>query len=628
PGFGAFLDVVPSNPSTTDSAILAMGHGDLDGDGRLDVVVARLGKVTVLRNVGGATMFVAEPEIPCLTTIFGLAIGDYDNDGRLDVATVGTKALAGGLIEPNISVLLNRPDGSPLVHFAAPIDSPLGPAWSSPYSGFAFIPIGMATADFDSDGILDVAVASSSLTGYHPALVATGRGSHGFGTGAFGAPTDYLVFANAMDIAAADFDRDGACDFAVLEYGGNVDVFRGTTGPTGSPLGVFVSGAYVPGPTLPPPFPAGSTMPATALLAVDLDGDGAVDLATTRRGNLVASLGTGLVTYAGNGSFAFGAPVLHVVGSFPSCLAVGDLLASGNLDIAVGREENWIPSNFGLAAIQAGGSVATFPSLTVGGGYPEHVAVADFDGDGASDLVVGKEYGNVTFVPGQCHPAVPRTVTVTSPDGGESIGVDTTETLSWTKSPSVAAVDLAISRDDGATWVTIASNVTATYFDWRVTPPGTSRGRLRVTASGHPSVFDDSGFPFEIAGPEIAAQQVLGMGCPGNGAQIVTALPVLGTSVPTLVFSAPPAALGAVFFSGEVLAPTTLSPGCNVWLDPTLAGLFAFVTDAAGNHLGSFALPDDHTLFGTTFHLQGALWSAAYPTGFGLSSALSLRCGF
>jgi hypothetical protein len=77
-------------------------------------------------------------------------------------------------------------------------------------------------------------------------------------------------------------------------------------------------------------------------------------------------------------------------------------------------------------------------------------------------------------------------VTVTAPNGGETIEVAATATLTWTASDDVGVtgVDLLLSRDDGVTYPeTIASGIPNTgSYDWTVTPPATTTAFLRVRA--------------------------------------------------------------------------------------------------------------------------------------------------
>jgi len=76
--------------------------------------------------------------------------------------------------------------------------------------------------------------------------------------------------------------------------------------------------------------------------------------------------------------------------------------------------------------------------------------------------------------------------TVTAPNGGESFVVGTGINLTWTASDpyvGVTGVDLEISRNNGGSWSTIATNVPNTgTFAWTVTGPQTTTALFRATA--------------------------------------------------------------------------------------------------------------------------------------------------
>ena len=69
-------------------------------------------------------------------------------------------------------------------------------------------------------------------------------------------------------------------------------------------------------------------------------------------------------------------------------------------------------------------------------------------------------------------------VTVLSPNGGENLLVGSDATLTWTATDkAVTGVTLAISRDEGATWTDIATDIpnSGSYL-WTVDGPGTNTG--------------------------------------------------------------------------------------------------------------------------------------------------------
>ncbi len=82
----------------------------------------------------------------------------------------------------------------------------------------------------------------------------------------------------------------------------------------------------------------------------------------------------------------------------------------------------------------------------------------------------------------------PPSVTVLSPNGGESVIQGANVNLDWTASDNVAVetVDLYLSRDDGATWESIATGLANNgSYPWVATAPLTQLARLKVVASDH-----------------------------------------------------------------------------------------------------------------------------------------------
>ncbi len=77
----------------------------------------------------------------------------------------------------------------------------------------------------------------------------------------------------------------------------------------------------------------------------------------------------------------------------------------------------------------------------------------------------------------------PPVVNVTWPNGGENLDVGSNVTLTWTATdnPPVATVTLDVSRDDGATWTRIATDIANSgSYAWAVVGPGTNTGATKV----------------------------------------------------------------------------------------------------------------------------------------------------
>ena len=103
-------------------------------------------------------------------------------------------------------------------------------------------------------------------------------------------------------------------------------------------------------------------------------------------------------------------------------------------------------------------------------------------------------------------------INVSQPNTALAWAIGTTQQIKWTHNLGVSSwVSVELSRDDGATWTTIAAavknaTVSSGSVTWTVTSPATTRGRVRVSALNAP-IADVSDAAFAIAAPVITVTQ-------------------------------------------------------------------------------------------------------------------------
>ena len=226
-------------------------------------------------------------------------------------------------------------------------------------------PQDVATADFNGDGQLDLAVP----TGNNTVSILLGTG-----TGSFSSHVEYAVPAHPIAIAVGDFNGDGKMDLAMVAgYQSQISVLLGNGDGTFQAYQNFATGSH----------------PA-ALAVGDVNGDGKADI-------IVANYdGETISVLLGNGDGTFQTHVDYATGNSPSGVALGDFNADGKLDVAVANNTD------ATVAILLGNGDGTFqaPSPFPTAINPNSLVVGDFNADGILDLAVGTSNKNVSVLLG------------------------------------------------------------------------------------------------------------------------------------------------------------------------------------------------------------------------------------
>lgn len=175
--------------------------GDLNGDGILDLAVSNHdGSVSVLIGTGGGYL-APTTSYPAGADPVSVAVGDFSGDGILDLAVVNRNCGALPCGAGTVSILIGNGDGT----FQPHVDYPTAAG-----------PNAVAVGDFNGDGNLDLAIAAGGGGTGNEVSVLLGNGD-----GTFQTPTSYTVGTNPVAIATADFNNDGKLDLAVVNSASN-----------------------------------------------------------------------------------------------------------------------------------------------------------------------------------------------------------------------------------------------------------------------------------------------------------------------------------------------------------------------------------------------------------------------
>ncbi len=239
------LNYSPSLNYLTGTSPNSIFCGDLDGDGKQDIVVANKGSdnLSVFKNnsVPDSIRLASKIDISAQISPSTVSISDIDNDGKPDIVCTNTGS-------NNISIFRNTTNGGNL-SFNERLDFSTGKK-----------PDGLIITDIDADGVKEIVIANSN-----DSFISIFRNTSTPGS---------IILSNRIDIvsnpfnmlAEGDFDGDGKTDIAAITGLSALSILRN----------ISSSGNILFAP--PQQINTGFGLPGLLTIS-DIDGDGKPDIA-------------------------------------------------------------------------------------------------------------------------------------------------------------------------------------------------------------------------------------------------------------------------------------------------------------------------------------------------------------
>jgi hypothetical protein len=501
-GGGAFT--VGATYPLGDLASVSIAVADFNGDSKQDIVLAGVETISVLLGNGDGTM---QGAVPAGVTIVPKhqVLVDMNGDGIPDM--VGTEDAYEGD---------EQTDESAVVVALGIGDGKFGPSVEYP-SGLYLFPDGLAVADINNDGYLDVVINGSAISGSDFAL-AVMLGSKG---GGLGSPTTYALPMEPRGAPAiGDFAGNKKLGVAVVQESEN-----------GGASGVGILLGNGDGTLQAEKFTETSEIYPLGLAVGDFNKDGKAD---------VAAFGDVTAEPVYSGSFAYDS-------------AVTVLLGKGDGSFTVKPDPDHNPASNYLYSCNDDNLcvfLASYPSLGQLGSYYINattgpIATADLDGDGNLDLIManycrlndsGCSTGELVYFPGN----------------GNGTFKDAAPALPQVPDANYLGVAIADVNSDGKPDIVASTAYGIAVSLAPFTKPGTIYATSVIRDAEIPAIADING----DGAPDIAIS---------NGSGIVDLLfnrfPRDKSTATTLLSSANPSRLGkSVTFTAKVTAASGSTP--------------------------------------------------------------------
>lgn len=371
----------PRTDFATGALPYGMAMGDLDGDGKSEIVTANFNDNTVsvlYNNSSGGQIntgsFSARTNFTVGANPYAVAIGDVDGDGKADLVVANYGA-------STVSVLRNTTAGSGIgaTSFASKVDYPVG--------SFTY-PISVAIGDVDGDGKADLVTANSLSNTVSVLRNTSTTGS--ITPASFALHADFATGAFPHSVAIGDVDGDYRPDVVTAnQQAGTVSVLRNTA----------VSGSINASSLAPKADFAVGSDPYSVVIG-DLNRDQKPELLIANH----SAFGNGALTALRNvslpGTVNFDAAQRLLSNSnMPFSAIIADVNGDGEPDVvqtnSASGKLSILPhlySYSGEIIPSLFGSPAEFAT----GGYPVAVAAGDLDGDGLAEVVTANAAGSVS----------------------------------------------------------------------------------------------------------------------------------------------------------------------------------------------------------------------------------------
>ena len=332
----------------TEDSPYDIASGDLDGDGKPDIVAVNGGypySISVYRNTGngGSLSFAPKIDYPTGNGPFSVAIGDIDGDGKPDILVANGYSFT-------ISIFRNTGSAG-VISFDSRKDIP------------ASNPSDIVIADLDKDGKPDLVVTNDVAN-----TVSLYKNTGSPGSVSFAPRIDYPSGQFPRNASVGDIDGDQWPDIVVANQQSDyLSIFK-NNGIAGSISFNSITGPYT------------GTGSSKAILT-DIDGDSKPDLGVTNY-----NIG-GIAIFrniSSLGNIAFSINANFITADNPISIGIADMDGDGKPDLAIpcGDDSLSVLRN----ASSPGAIVFDERANVVTGQAPYHVSIADFDGDHMPDL--------------------------------------------------------------------------------------------------------------------------------------------------------------------------------------------------------------------------------------------------